>query len=190
MVLATIVVLVATGCSSTPAEVGTIPQKERKLTVENKTVTREPGSIWTSLSDWNSVFTDWVPRKSGDVLKVRLTAPFRSEVAKKLKMQLPQSADSGMGENFLSASMDEVLARGVYSVSGTRELRFVDEKIRFRFSATVREKDIVKDDSLSWDDLFNLNWSAEKLGKIQAGGEKTKVPVKNEPTSNVEKEDA
>lgn len=136
------------------------PQPERKIAVEKKTVTREPGAIWTEASSWNALFTDLMPRKSGDLLKVRFSDSFRMSMMKRLKKDLAKGKlDLAMDDADLALQIQEVYPNGIFSVTGDRKIRFADEHVQLKVAATVREKDLAKDDSLSWDQLYNLNWT-------------------------------
>lgn len=137
------------------------PTPAKKIVLEKSVVIREPGAIWTELSHWNHVFTDIVPRKSGDMLRVKYTDSFRELMMNRLKRELPKNNSSAMDETDLAVQISEVHSGGLYEVHGDRRLKFADDKIRLRVTATIREKDIKTNDSVTWDELYNLQWTIE-----------------------------
>lgn len=134
----------------------------KKLNIEKRVVTREPGSLWTDESHWNTVFTDQMPRKPGDVFKVRFTDGFREWMSKRLKKDFSKGrSETAMAETDMVVKVSEVNAGGTFQVTGSRDVKFVDEPVEVSIHATVREKDLQNDDSISWDHLFNLNVGVE-----------------------------
>lgn len=135
---------------------------DKIISTEKTVILREPGSIWSETSGWNNVFSGVLPRNSGDMIRVHYTDTFREQMTKRLKRDLPKAKwESAMDESDLAAQVSEVHAGGLYTISAAREIRFAEDRVRIKMSATVREKDILADDSVTWDQLFNLNWSIE-----------------------------
>lgn len=152
-----VLVALMVGCASQEPRV-----IEKKVMVERPVLQREPGSLWSDSSTWNSLFTDFIPRKTGDLLRVKYTDSFRELMMKRLKRDLPKAKlDAAMDEADLAVQISEVFSSGIYNVLAERMVRFEDNRVRLKVTATIREKDIKANDSVSWDELYNLTWSIE-----------------------------
>ncbi len=153
-------IMILVGCASQPKG-PSLTAVDKKIAVEKRGVAREPGSLWSEGSYWNSLFTDVMPRKVGDIIKVRYTESLREWLSKRLKKDLKGKSESAMVETDMSVQIQDVFAGGVFQVTGSRQIKFVDESLELKVQATVREKDLQTDDSVNWDQLFNLNISVE-----------------------------
>lgn len=155
-------ILALFGCASFEPK----PIIEKKMALEKKAINREPGSIWTEASHWNQVFTDIVPRKSGDLLRIKYTDTFRDLMMRRLKKDLAKGKlESAMDETDLAVQISDVFVNGTYNVSGDRTIRFSGDQVRLKVNATIREKDLKANDTVTWDELYNLNWSTQATEK-------------------------
>ena len=79
---------------------------------------------------------------------------------RRLKKDLAKGKlENAMDEPDMALQILDIYPNGIFTVAGDRKVRFDSEHILVKLTATVREKDLAKDDSLTWDQLFNLSWT-------------------------------
>lgn len=161
-------------------ELNTAPKVAHKYDVP-KPAQREPGSLWSEDSRWNTIYTTGNSRMVGDVVMLKVNEPFKDRISmamnqnrkpeankttnetkndSKSESREPASLNQAMAKKDDTAEVEatilEVLPNGVYRVGVNRAFKIGREQPYVVLEGVVREKEIGSDDSVSTDALKNL----------------------------------
>lgn len=170
--------------SAPPEEVTANPKVTHRYEVP-KPPKREPGSLWSEDSRWNTVYSSGSSRMVGDPINLKVNEPFkdrismamnqnrRSEPAKgasdnkpdskndpKTESREPASTNQAMAKKDDTANVEatilEVLPNGAYRVGVNRAFKIGREQPYVVLEGVIKEREISSDDSASTDALMNL----------------------------------
>jgi flagellar L-ring protein precursor FlgH len=179
-----------TGCamfgtkSAPPEEVSTTPKVSHRYEVP-KPAKREPGSLWSEDSRWNSIYNSSAARLVGDTVTVKVNEPFKDRISmamnqnrrpesakanndpksegkndSKTESREPASANQTMAKKDDTAAVEatilEVLPNGAYRVGVNRAFKIGKEQPYVVLEGVLREREIASDDTVSSDALMNL----------------------------------
>ena len=182
--------VVLTGCSilgtksSAPEEVNTNPKVTHRYDVP-KPAKREPGSLWSEDSRWNTVYSSSSSRMIGDNITLKVNEPFKDRIAMAMNVNKkpepskvnndsksdskneskessrePASANAATAKKDDTATVEatilEVLPNGSYRVGVNRAFKIGREQPYVVMEGVLREREISSDDSASTDSLMNL----------------------------------
>lgn len=154
------------------------PQPEEPKTV------RSLGSLWTSSSAWNHLYTANASRTEGDLLEIQLTGAVKNRIEGLRKRLLKEKygdedyqpvkkVDSGViaGDgpaeptkkmvveplpNSMQAVIKDVGQRGLYKVTAVETVKVGEEETRLYVEGLVRDRDIDADDKFSADSIYGM----------------------------------
>lgn len=174
------------GCSELSGNRSSAPQllpPKQSTTVSKPVIKREPGSLWSEDSNWNSIYSNPPSRGPGDVLVVKLTPQFKGLILGKLDRDYPTEAKpknntepskaetkekepkgtvsekTGINDDdskVFHATVIEALPRGLYRVATADTIRLESRDPVITLEGEIREKDIQDDDSISADSILNV----------------------------------
>lgn len=179
-----------TGCamfgtkSAPPEEVNANPKVAHRYDVP-KPAKREPGSLWSEDSRWNSIYNSSAARMVGDYVTLKVNDPFKDRIAMAMNVNRkpeatkanndskndpkaeakegarePASANNSMAKKDDTATVEatilEVLPNGSYRVGVNRAFKIGKEQPYVVMEGVLREREIASDDTASTDSLMNL----------------------------------
>ena len=166
-----------------PEEMNTAPKVAHKY--ENpKSGNREPGSLWSEESKWNTVYNSFSGRSVGDRLTLKVNENFKDRILMAMngnkKIELPKSpadaksqskddkketrepASVGLSNpdkddtSIAEATILEILPNGGYRVGVNRAFKVGRENPYVVMEGLVKEKEIGPDDGFASDALTNI----------------------------------
>lgn len=169
--------------SAPPEEMNAAPKVAHKYEVP-KPGKREPGSLWSEDSRWNTIYSSGSSRMVGDVVTVKVNEPFKDRISMAMNQNRkpeankpatetkenkpetksdsrePASVNQAMAKkddtSEVEATILEVLPNGTYRVGVNRAFKIGREQPYVVLEGVVREKEIGSNDSVSSDALMNL----------------------------------
>ncbi len=173
------------GTKSTPQEEASTNPKVAHRYEMAKPSKREPGSLWSEDSRWNTIYSSSNSRMVGDMLTLKINEPFKDRVSmamnqnrrvdpvkpagdvkadakndNKSESREPANVNQGAVKKDDTAQVEatilEVLPNGSYRVGVNRAFKIGREQPYVVLEGVIREKEIASDDSASTDALMNL----------------------------------
>ncbi|MSP19360.1 MAG: hypothetical protein EXR74_07295 [Bdellovibrionales bacterium] len=170
--------------SAPPEEMGVAPKVGHRYEI-SKAAKREPGSLWSEDSRWNSIYNASGGRLVGDTISIKVNEPFKDRISMamnqnrrpeatktatdpkadskadpKAESREPASASQATAKKedtaLVEATILEVLPNGSYRVGVNRAFKVGREQPYVVMEAIIKEKEIGSDDSASSDALMNL----------------------------------
>lgn len=194
--------------SAPPEEMNSAPKVAHKYEVP-KPAKREPGSLWSDDSRWNTIYSSSNSRLVGDMLTLKVNEPLKDRIAmamnqnrrpeanktgsdtktdskdaNKAESREPASANAAMAKkddtSQVEATILEVLPNGAYRVGVNRAFKVGREQPYVVLEGVIREKEIGSDDSASTDALMNLKLETFDEQKHTLGTDKKVAQEGNE----------
>lgn len=181
-ILLAIPVCFLAACSSTPEKVETIVVNEAPPRPSLKMVRREPGSLWSEDSRWNDIYSVGPSRVLGDTVRIKLSTDIKERISRLVDPQKGLGAEKAAEgtakmvvqevlspvreeSNFMEAAVTEVLPRGFFAVRALQTIRVGTQETRVELFGNVREKDIDQADTVTSENVINLNLNASVGGR-------------------------
>jgi len=190
--------------SAPPEEMGVAPKVGHRYEI-SKAAKREPGSLWSEDSRWNSIYNASGGRLVGDTISIKVNEPFKDRISMamnqnrrpeatktatdskadpkadpKTESREPASASQATAKKedtaLVEATILEVLPNGAYRVGVNRAFKVGREQPYVVMEAIIKEKEIGSDDSASSDALMNLKLETFDEQKHSIKNEKSTVP--------------
>lgn len=169
-----LVCLMISACSSWFAKAKSMvqkdqPKKEARQMAAPVKYPREPGSIWSEGSTWNVLYSPPMQRQVGDVLLLRPTDAFKTEVAARAGTNLAAEAGQGGNQNgHILAVIREVLPRGIYRVEAKQPFKVGFRDHDIELEGKIREYDLAVDDSTTTDSVLELSMKVKGEEQVAA----------------------
>jgi len=148
------------------AKVEKEPTNSDEVSIAPVEVKREPGSLWSTRSLWNEIYSSHSFRKPGDIILVEPTRLFREILIRKMgktKNDLEPTDPKNKRANafipeehqILAATIKEVRPQGIYKIELKQIMTVAKKQQELTIEGSIREQDISDDDRISSDLIFD-----------------------------------
>ncbi len=159
--------------------------KEKKPEVakveEKKEAPREPGSLWSEDSRWNTLYNMQARRRVGDRLFISMTEKLREAITSKLKESYPDDRDAlaVIESARLAGTIREITKDGAYKIESEPSVFFGKNERDIKIEGLIREQELAADDSVGANTIADLKVSVStKEVKKEEAKEGEKEPEK------------
>ncbi len=163
-------------------EEGQVKEKPEVAKVEEKKeAPREPGSLWSEDSRWNTLYNLQARRRVGDRLFISMSEKLKETITTKLKEAFPDDKDSLAVIEIarLAGTIREITKDGAYKIESEPSVFFAKQERDIKIEGLIREQELGADDSVGANTIAELKVTVStKEAKKEEAKEGEKEPEK------------